>query len=73
MSRHNATTDAAVNGVAGLIIFSVGGAVASFLLTAFGPWLGFVPAMAVWAGCGYFGLKQFAHGIYTIVESASNE
>lgn len=73
MSRENATTDAAVYGLAGLVIFSVGAAVASFILTAFGPWMGFVPALVVWAGVGYFALKQFANGLYTIVESASSE
>jgi hypothetical protein len=72
MSRDVAITDAAVNGVAGLLSVSLGGAVASFILAAFGVWVGFVPALIVWAAFGYIGLKQFARGIYTIVEDASN-
>ncbi len=73
MSRHSAATDAAFNGVVGLALLSVGSVVASVLLTTLDLWVAFVPALLVWGLFAFFGLKQFAYGIHTIVEDATRK
>ena len=72
MSRHTAATDAAFNGVVGLALLSVGSIVASKLFVSFDPWVAAVPALLVWSVFAFFGLKQFAYGVYTVVEDASS-
>ena len=68
MARNDAVREAAFFGLAGTVLVSVGSFVASVIFTALNPWLGAVPAVLVWGVCVFYGMQQFAHGIYTIVE-----
>lgn len=68
MARNAAVSEAALNGLAGTVLVSVGSFVASLIFTALNPLFGAVPAVLVWVVCVYYGMKQFAHGVYTIVE-----
>ncbi|MFC6823981.1 hypothetical protein [Halopelagius fulvigenes] len=71
MPRYAATTDAAINGVVGLVLLSVGSAVAPLIFTSFDPWMSALPAFLVWCVFAYYAMNQFAHGIYTVVEEAT--
>lgn len=71
MSRSSATTDAAVNGVVAIVIVAIGSAIASGVFGLFDTSLAIVPAFLVWLLSVYLGLRQAAHGLYTIVEDAS--
>lgn len=70
MTRDQATSYAAFCGLAGLILVVVGTGVASLLFTAFPVWLAALPALLVWGACVYLGMKQFARGIYEVVDDA---
>jgi predicted signal transduction protein with EAL and GGDEF domain len=71
MSRDQALSYAAVCGVAGLVLVATGTALASALVFYAPLWLAVLPALLVWLGCGYLGMKQFARGIYEVVDEAS--
>lgn len=70
MTRNDAVGEAAIFGLVGTVLISTGGLIASFLFSRFGLWIGVVPALLVWGLFLYLGMKQFAHGIYAVVEDA---
>lgn len=72
MTREEAVAQAALYGLTGLTLLSVGSVVASglFFMFARATLLAAVPAMIIWLICAYFGMRQFAHGIYEIIEDA---
>jgi hypothetical protein len=72
MPRHTAATDAAINGLVGLVLLSIGSIVASALGTIFDPVIAAIPALIVWIVCAFYGLKQFAYGLYTLIEDATS-
>lgn len=69
-SRDSAVSEAAVFGVAGLALLSVGSLAASALVSALDPWVAVVPALIVWMVAAYVAMRLFAHGVYTVVEDA---
>ncbi|UPV73347.1 hypothetical protein M0R89_12410 [Halorussus limi] len=72
MTRTEAVDEAAFSGLAGAALLAGGSFVASSIFEAAGPWLGAVPALLVWGVSVYYAVKQFAHGIYTVVADASS-
>lgn len=68
MTRANAVNEAAVFGVVGSILFSLGGIFSSFLLSRLDFWVAIIISLPLWLVFMYFGMKQFAHGIYTLIE-----
>ena len=70
MTREEAVGEATFAGFAGIVLLSAGSLVASWILSTLDPWVGAFPAILVWGVFVYYGTKQFAHGIYTIVEDA---
>ena len=71
MGRNNTVTTAALFGLAGTILLSVGGVLASVSVTTLDLWFGGTLAVLVWGTFAYFAMKQFANGIYTIVEDTT--
>lgn len=59
MSRHAAATDAAINGLVGFVLLSIGSIVASALGTIFDPVIATILATIVRIVCAFYGLKQF--------------
>ena len=70
MARNEVTDLAALFGLAGTVLVTGGSVIASMLFAKLGPWVGAVPAVLVWGACVFYGMKQFAHGIYAVVEDA---
>ncbi|WP_049972110.1 hypothetical protein [Haladaptatus cibarius] len=73
MSRQSAATDAAINGIVGIALLSVGTISASVFAIMLNPWLTAVPALLVWATFAFYGFKQFAYGLHTIVADATRK
>ena len=70
MNRNNTVTSAALFGFVGTILMSIGGVLASASITMLDLWFGVILAFLVWSLFVFFAMKQFANGIYTIVEDA---
>ena len=71
MTRDNTVSTAALFGLAGTVLLSVGGVLASASVTTLDLWLGGTLAVLVWGTFAYLAMKQFANGVYTIVEDAT--
>lgn len=70
MSRDETVAQAALYGLTGLTILSIGNltAVGIFYVFSRTTLLVAVPAVLVWLISAYYGMRQFAHGIYEIAE-----
>ena len=71
MAREEIVEEAATYGLTGFVLLSVGVSLAAALVFVVGP--APVPlalAIAALTGGAYYGMKQFAYGIYEIVDRA---
>ncbi|WP_435360193.1 hypothetical protein [Haloarchaeobius sp. DFWS5] len=71
MTRDETVEQAAIFGLVGAVIIIVGSTIATVLFSSIDTWVSALPSFLIWAGCVYYGMKQFAQGIYRIVEDAS--
>ncbi|AGB34068.1 hypothetical protein Natpe_4373 (plasmid) [Natrinema pellirubrum DSM 15624] len=72
MSRDDTVSQAALYGLTGLTILSIGSLIVVAVFYAFSDTtlLVAVPLVLVWLISAYYGMRQFAHGLYEIAESA---
>ena len=71
MSRDSAVAEAAIFGLVGLVLLSVGSIVASALVSVLDLWVAVLPALLVWGVAAYYAMKQFALGVHTVVADAT--
>jgi len=69
--RDRAVGEAAVFGLVGTVRLSAGSLAASAPVATPGPWLAAVPAVLVSAAFAFYGCRQYAHGVSTVVADAS--
>ncbi|SIR80466.1 hypothetical protein SAMN05421858_3828 [Haladaptatus litoreus] len=73
MTRQSAATDAAINGIVGIAVLSAGTLSASVVAIMLNPWLTAIPALLIWATFAFYGFKQFAYGLHTVVGDATRK
>lgn len=67
MAREDAVTEAALFGVGGIALVSLGNLATSAVFSALDFWLALLPGLLVWIAFAYVGAKQFAKGMYVLL------